>query len=222
MIRNLVSRGPFGVAANVGIHDYRRYYGLLTSPRNGKSITDALFLGVPWAADNDAYAYWSKGKAYDCAPLLRALDRWRPYADSCLFVVAPDVLLNAAATLHNFYYWREIIHAYGFPVAFVVQNGVEQHPPPWGMFEALFIGGNNRTKYGKHTAELVQEAKRRGLHVHNGRVNSANAIAYSRDIGCDSFDGTNFTRDMQRETRRVLPHQKRRIQQRLFALEGVG
>lgn len=224
-IRNLVSRSPFGVARNVGISDYRAHYGVLTSPRNGKSLSDAQFLGVPWAADNDAYAFWSRKQAYNPAPLLRALPRWTPFKDTCLFVVAPDILTNAKATLEVFWYWQPIIKAYGFPVAFVVQDGIEAYPPPWEYLDALFIGGTNKTKYSRHVAELVKEAKGRGKYVHVGRINSVHAIRYCQLIGADSFDGTNFTRDMQRETLKTLPHQKQVLQPFLFSkdiMEAVG
>jgi len=36
----------------------------------------------------------------------------------------------------------------------------------------------------------VTEAKRRGLHVHMGRVNSRRRAHYAASIGCGSYDGT--------------------------------
>lgn len=222
MIRNLVSRTPESVVALVGEADYRAYFGLLTSPRNRKNIAQAVGYGAPWAADNDAYGYWTRGEAYDPAPLLRALAQWRPYASTCLFVNAPDVLTNAKATLEIFWYWREIIRAYGYPVAFVVQNGVETYPPPWGFFDALFIGGTNATKYSRHVAGLIAEANRRGLHVHVGRVNTARTVRYCAAHGVDSFDGTKYTHDMTFAVSRTLPHQKQVLEPFLFTLEDVG
>lgn len=37
---------------------------------------------------------------------------------------------------------------------------------------------------------MALEAKRRGKHVHMGRVNSLRRLRFARDIGCDSVDGT--------------------------------
>lgn len=45
-------------------------------------------------------------------------------------------------------------------------------------------------KLGPAAAELVAEAKARGLMVHMGRVNSRKRLQYAADIGCDSADGT--------------------------------
>lgn len=39
-------------------------------------------------------------------------------------------------------------------------------------------------------ARLVAAAKRRGKHVHMGRVNSRRRWSYAEHIGCDSVDGT--------------------------------
>ena len=36
----------------------------------------------------------------------------------------------------------------------------------------------------------MTEAKRRGKHVHMGRVNSKTRYRYAEAIGCDSVDGT--------------------------------
>jgi len=218
-MRNMVSFDPVSTASKVALEDYKRYFGLLTSPRvslTTRRIEQAVALGVPWAADNDAYGYWKRGELYNPKPLLKALESWRAYNQQCVFVVAPDVLTNAKATLQNFWYWRDIIRAYGYPVAFAVQDGIEKYPPPWGYFEVLFIGATNRVKYSDHVRNLVQEAKGRGLWVHNGRVNTPFYISRSYEMGCDSFDGTLFSR-VNYEVVRVLPyHRGDVLQQRLF------
>ncbi|MGG3456938.1 hypothetical protein ABES01_23505, partial [Paenibacillus rhizolycopersici] len=41
---------------------------------------------------------------------------------------------------------------------------------------------------------LVKEAKWRGKWVHMGRVNSRMRLSYARDIGCDSADGSGYSR----------------------------
>lgn len=220
-MRNLVSRSPQSIRAIVGEEDHHQYFGLFTSPRNGQSIYRAVEMGIPWAADNDGFGFWSRGEPYNPKPLLKWLPRWQDYADSCLFVVAPDILTNACATLQTFWLWRDIIAAYGYPVAFAVQDGIEDYPPPWGYFDALFIGATNRTKYSRHVAELVRGAKARGLWVHNGRVNGLSAVRYSKTIGCDSFDGTGFTHEPSVKIPKVLPMQKE-APPMLFNLDDVG
>lgn len=91
-----------------------------------------------------------------------------------------------------FWIWREIIHAYGYPVAFTLQNGVTINTVPFDYCEALFIGGDNRFKYSDEVRAIVAEAKRRGLWVHGGRVNTPGRITWYQSIGVDTFDGTGF------------------------------
>jgi hypothetical protein len=64
----------------------------------------------------------------------------------------------------------------------------------WPRIDALFIGGSTDWKLGPAARTLVREAKRRGLWVHMGRVNSLKRIAYAAEIGCDSIDGTGWMR----------------------------
>lgn len=206
-MRNLVSRAPHSIVAHLGEDGYRAHAGLLTSPRNGFSPATAIAYGAKWAADNDCYAYWKRSEVYNPRPLLLALERWKPYREHCLFVNAPDVLTNAKATLENFWWWGPIIRAYGYPVAFTVQNGVQQVGiPDWGYFDVLFIGSTNATKYSQYVFNLVTEARKRGVWVHNGRVNTPAFIRASKAMGCSSFDGTKFTIESP-QVKKVLPYQ---------------
>jgi hypothetical protein len=91
-------------------------------------------------------------------------------------------------------------------------------PVDWDEFDALFLGGSaecvpcgwvrpvaqarqisrcphchrklTEWKLGAVARELVAEAKRRGKHVHMGRVNSLKRFRYAEKIGCDTADGT--------------------------------
>jgi EAL domain-containing protein (putative c-di-GMP-specific phosphodiesterase class I) len=65
---------------------------------------------------------------------------------------------------------------------------------PWTQFDVLFVGGTTEWKLGLEARGLVAEAKRRGKHVHMGRVNSEKRLRYAAAIGCDSADGTCLTR----------------------------
>jgi len=206
-MRNLLSMSVARALKVMTADDYAQYGGMLTSPRNAKPIGEVASTGAPWAADNDCYGYWAHNEPYNLIPLLRALERWQPHAKTCLFINAPDVITNAKATLEQFWRWREIIVSYGYPVAFSVQDGVEDYSPPWGAFDALFIGATNRTKYSSHVARLVTEALTRGVWVHNGRVNVPSSVRYARAIGCQSFDGTAYVRNLS-FIKRVLPYQK--------------
>lgn len=171
-------------------HGHPPNVGILSSPRC--VYMDAHEKGFPWAADNDAFLAWDE-KAYTYM-----LERITGMT-GCLFVVVPDIVGDAAATLKRFHEWAPRVRESGQPLAFVVQDGIGDHPPPWDEIDALFIGGakdpvhGDRFKLGEEVAELVQEAKRRGLWVHMGRVNTHRRIRYAASIGCDSFDDTNFS-----------------------------
>jgi hypothetical protein len=168
-------------AAPSTLERYRRSnLGVLCSPRRFYRDVE----GWRWAADNDAYSDWSEARFRRMLGALRGLP-------GCLFVTAPDVVGDAEATNFLFYEWLPKMRVCGQPVAYVTQDGL--HEPPWGEFEALFIGGSDEWKMGEANRALVVEAKRRGLWVHMGRVNGHQRIRYAKAIGCDSFDGTSMS-----------------------------
>jgi hypothetical protein len=169
-----------GATKTVGeIEDPR--LGVLLRPGNGNMPT-----AKPWAVDNGAFA------GFDEPAFLRLLDRLRGH-QGCLWVVAPDVVADHAATLALFCSWEPRIRGMGFPVAFVAQDGLRRDPP-WERFDCLFIGGSTAYKLSTDAAMLGVEAKQRGKLLHVGRVNSLARIQHAIDIGADSIDGTSFSR----------------------------
>jgi N12 class adenine-specific DNA methylase len=111
------------------------------------------------------------------------------------FVVAPDVVGDAVKTLALYKKWEPRIRSLGLPVAFVAQDGLEDHLSeiPWDTMDTLFVGGSTKWKEGdlgqdedktKTPAEqdkdprfrrwvsIFEEAERRGIPVHTGRVNT--------------------------------------------------
>ena len=154
--------------------------GRLLRPGNGNR-PDSL----QWAVDNGAF------KGFDAAAFIESLTRFHG-APGCLWVVAPDVVADAAATLALFAEWEPRLHADGWPVAFVAQDG-QGDSPPWDSFECLFIGGSTAYKLGPDARRLAGAAKARGKLVHMGRVNSIERMEYAHRIGCDSVDGTSFS-----------------------------
>lgn len=160
------------------------HWGQIATPiRWGNSIEN----GRSWCLDNGIYsgkfseeAFWKK------------LDEMAPYKDSCLFVVAPDVVANALATMDAFRYWGPHIQEAGWPVAFVAQDGQElfDFPPE---FDALFIGGSTEWKLSLEADECIVRAQRLGKWVHVGRVNSRKRLRHFQVMGVDSVDGTHVT-----------------------------
>lgn len=156
--------------------------GQIATPAAGNRVE----AGRTWCADNSVFA----GKYPGDDEFLAWLKARQQYAANCRFVVAPDVVCDARATLELSRPMFSRIRDLGFPVALVGQNGLEDIEVPWGEFDVLFLGGDNEWKLGEAAAGLVTEAKRRGKWVHMGRVNSRKRLAYAASIGCDSADGT--------------------------------
>jgi hypothetical protein len=162
------------------------YLGHLLTPANGNRVESLLATGLPWAADNGAFSGFNEQR------FLRMLDRIEGRA-GCLFVAAPDVVADAEATL-GLFAWRREIASRGLPVALVAQDGLEALRVPWGRFDALFLGGSTDWKLGEHAQALCREAKARGKWVHMGRVNTRQRIRLAASWGCDSVDGSGFSR----------------------------
>lgn len=154
---------------------------VIDTPKQGNTPIDA-----PWCADNgcwgqgypgdEAWYGWLQANAYRAA--------------TCVFAVAPDVVGDAAATIARSLPWLPKIRELGYPAAFVAQDGLEDLDIPWDDFDVLFIGGTTEWKLSHHARDIVGAAKRRGMHVHMGRVNSLRRLRYADYIGCDSVDGT--------------------------------
>lgn len=108
----------------------------------------------------------------------------------CLFVVCPDRVGDAKTTLAMFDAWRQEVRQCGQPIAFVGQDGIEDLPIPWDLFDAWFIGGSTRWKLSQASADLASEAKVRGKWLHMGRVNSNRRLTAAYYMGCNSVDGS--------------------------------
>lgn len=185
--------------------------GVLLTPNDGNVVPAP---GVVWAADNSAFS------GFD-AERFRAFLARIAGPSTCLWVAAPDVVGDAEATLRLWGEWRPIIEARGHRPALVAQNGLTVALVPWDEVPALFVGGSpwcapcrwvrpasdhvttrcpfcrrliNEWKTGPEAAALVAEANRRGVWVHMGRVNTRRRILFAAGIGCQSVDGSSFSR----------------------------
>jgi len=160
-----------------------RRLGFMNTPNVGNRLDPAWV----WAADNGCYGSSYVGD-----------EKWLAWLGSfsheqqanCLFATAPDVVGDAAATLARSLPWLPLIRAFGFPAAFVAQDGLTVEGAPWEEFDALFVGGTTAWKLGPEVKALIVEAKRRGKHVHVGRVNSQGRYLAFAALGCDTADGT--------------------------------
>ncbi len=155
--------------------------GVLLTPRSGNTIESILDAGVPWAIDNGAFSGFNHDK------FVKLIDKAQGKSH-LLWVVCPDVVGNAEATLAHWPWWSNEIRARNLPVAFVLQDGQESLPLPEA--DAYFIGGSTRWKLSSYADELACEVKKRGKWLHMGRVNSRRRMRVAQDMGCDSTDGS--------------------------------
>ncbi len=158
--------------------------GILLTPNNGNSVGSVVATGLPWAIDNGAFSGFNADK------FLKLIDK-AIGKSHLLWVVCPDVVGNAEATLAHWPWWSAQIRARALPVAFVLQDGQEDLELPEA--DCYFIGGSTRWKLSSHAADLAAEGKRRGAWVHMGRVNSRRRLTVAMDMGCDSTDGSSLS-----------------------------
>jgi hypothetical protein len=177
-------------------------FGILIRSVMGSRFADKnlgeIVRGFKWAMDNSAFSGNFNAENY-----IEKMGAMTSRVSTCLFVTAPDVVGNAKDTISLYPEWREKIRSFGFPAAFVGQDGLENYGLP-DDFDALFIGGSTKWKLSKAARELAQESKRRGKWLHMGRVNSLARIHYAESIGCDSVDGTHIIFEPRRASRRLV------------------
>jgi hypothetical protein len=158
-------------------------------PHARNRSTSLPLLGKPWAGDNGCF------KAFDPYAFERMLQYFRPYQDQCLFITAPDRVGDAATTLQWFPLWSLILRQhYGYKVALVAQDGLTVPTVPWATLDALFIGGTTAFKESREAATLGAYAKARGKWLHMGRVNTKRRLKLALAMGCDSLDGSGFSK----------------------------
>ena len=112
------------------------------------------------------------------------------HTEGNLFITAPDKVGDWVTTLELFEREASILREFDFPLALVAQDGLTPEFVPWNEIDALFIGGSTEFKLGDQARELCLTARRFGIWVHMGRVNSYKRMKLAKSWGCDSVDGT--------------------------------
>ncbi|GGR17144.1 hypothetical protein [Deinococcus ruber] len=162
-------------------YDAHPEIGIMTGPRCWGIVN--VQAGRVWASDCDALSK----HGYDEAAYFRHLERMAKFASTCAFVVVPDVPGSGEETLTVYLQDAPTIALFGFPLAYVLQDGAENFDLP--PCDVAFLGGTDawRLKWG---ATLLQRAREEGLGTHVGRVNSDVRMSALRFTAADSVDGT--------------------------------
>lgn len=150
--------------------------------------TDPLLLAAPPPPVLDERLLWiTVPDVVRCACGAPTHCRNRPTRD-CAPIGDAHATLEQFALMHVFLAW--------LPLAFVAQDGSEHGLIPWDApgLRCLFIGGSDRWRYSPAAADLVAQAKRRGLLVHWGRASTQRQLRYVASLGVDSFDSSRFSR----------------------------
>jgi hypothetical protein len=172
------------------------HIGRFTQPRSQNRIADIAACGLPWAADNDALAGLDADAYLTMCDQVAAGDTSR-----LLFVAAPDAAMMTPTgpqvswegTLWLWRSWHKALAGRGLPLAIVAQDGATAESVPWCEISALFVGGTDSWKDGVEAAQLAREARRRGVWLHVGRINTQRRERLWWPL-CDSFDGTQYSR----------------------------
>lgn len=170
--------------------------GATTYPRNerighlivplAKNRPEALRLQPNrWAMDNGAFA------GFQIDAFMDMLETFHPYRNE-LFVTAPDVVGDAMATTRLWRFWVRVLQGLGRKPAYVLQDGLTPDLLPDAP--CYFVGGTTEFKLSPQVAAICAYAKRRGIWVHWGRVNTFRRMEIAMRAGADSFDGTKWSR----------------------------
>lgn len=171
---------------------YPDHLGVLLTPADWHATESILSTGLAWAADNGCFG------GLDDKAFRRMLNRIAGLP-RLQWVVCPDQVADAGATLRLFDEWEPVLRSHGVPIAFVAQNGQEKFDVPWDRFDALFLGGAETAdgaewKLSQAAIGLASAAKAKGKLLHVGRVNSLRRLKMTYDMGADSVDGSSLSK----------------------------
>ncbi|WP_229776075.1 hypothetical protein [Deinococcus ruber] len=156
--------------------------GLMTQPRSG--VKHGIREGRWWACDCDVFG----PRGVELERYLALLESLREHWSTCLFITVPDIPGDGVATFEQFDDHLMALIGFGFPLAYVLQDGCETLPIPEGA-RAVFLGGTDPWRE-QWAATLLTRAKRAGLYRHVGRVNSARRSRALGPLNAQSVDGT--------------------------------
>lgn len=160
--------------------------GVLLRP--GSGIVRDMADTMTTAADNGCY------HGLDVPAWLRFLAEASRLTRRPRWVTCPDVVGDAAETLRRFRVWSPMLREIGLPVALVGQDGLTPDAVPWDEIDGYFVGGTDDWKLASESRRLVNAAKDRGLPVHMGRVNTLERFLVAAKWGCDTADGSSFSK----------------------------
>lgn len=170
---------------------------------------------MPYALDNGAYSAWARNTMFDDVTFLALLEKVKLHiangGAAPLWLAVPDVVANAKATVGAWAKWAPLLRPYGWPLAFVVQDGMVRQDVPADA-DFVFVGGTKPWKW----AWVPAFASWFGKRLHVGRVNQPAALEYLDQLGVGSCDGTGWFRGDRRQLRGLVDFLSGKHNLRLF------
>jgi len=155
--------------------------GVMIGPRVGGM--GSILTGRVWASDCDALNL----ARYSDDAFFEHLERLRPHHRTSLFITVPDLHGDAESTLAAFEHYGRVLAEFGFPLAYVLQDGAHEFDFP--PCDWVFLGGTDDYREA-YAALLIERAREEGLRVHVGRVNSERRLKALAVLEADTADGT--------------------------------
>lgn len=150
---------------------------------------------LDYALDNGAFKAFARGTPFDEDAFDNLRNRARNHAGKTgatpLWMAVPDVVANRERTIENWHRLAPALRSYGWPLAFVVQDGMQDEDVRRalrvGEFRVLFIGGSLEWKLA-NVPRWVALGHAAGVQVHVGRMGTCRRARYARECGADSVD----------------------------------
>lgn len=145
------------------------------------------FEWFPYALENGVFPAWSNALEWNPTPFLELLEWAAGKEMRPLFVNVPDAVGDRVRTLELWDEWMPRVAPYGFPLAFVVQDGMRPEDVP-AEASVVFVGGS--TEWKRMTIPLWCQAFPGRVHV--GRINTARWVYFCERAGAMGCDGTGW------------------------------
>lgn len=178
-MRYLIDKSPSDIERKASLHSAFVMGQLLTPLTRYKNAKRQ------YGIDNGCY------KRFDQKSFESLIRREEENRGMCLFVTVPDIVASARRTMEI---WHRRLELWPFlkdwPLAMVMQDGMEDFDIPWDDLTAVFIGGGDPWKDSKAAQDIVRTTKILGKHAHVGRVNTIKRYEMFAEIGADTCDGS--------------------------------
>jgi len=148
--------------------------------------------GFPYAIDNGAWTAHQQGRLFDGAAFRKLLASHGQRAD---WVVVPDVVGEATASLRMSAGWLAEVSVVGAPMLIAVQDGMTPADvAPWVRGGCgIFLGGSTEWKLAQ-MQRWGDWCCAEGAYYHVARVNTVRRIRMAQLSHAHSIDGTSATR----------------------------